>query len=109
MTGGAVLSRQYSIPPPAPGGEEQPGRPDDIANAEGWTKSTSSPPMVTPQGVDLMKVAVVDTGVLTTGTLTVGTTALAQELALAAYGHPLGSRPPDKRSHPLAPQRSSRS
>jgi hypothetical protein len=56
-----------------------------------------------------MTVAVVDTGVLTTGTLTVGTTALAQELALAAYGHPLGSRPPDKRSHPLAPQRSSRS
>jgi D-alanyl-D-alanine carboxypeptidase len=50
-----------------------------------------------------MTVAVADTGVLTNGVIPVGTTALAQELAMAAYGHPLFGLVPGQAIAPFSP------
>ena len=51
-----------------------------------------------------MTVAVADTGELATGVVNVGTTALAQELAMAAYGHPLFGLVPGQAIAPFSPE-----
>ncbi len=51
-----------------------------------------------------MTVAVADTGVLTKGVVPVGTTALAEEVAMAASGHPLFGLVPGQAIAPFSPE-----